>query len=84
MIDETWRRCAGVPTQLSAQSGGVVGPRPQHLTDEETAERLAALDRLTDAIHRERASRETVGQAILGLIGSGVLALLTVLAFVVL
>jgi hypothetical protein len=77
-------RYAGVPTQLSAQSGGVVGPRPHHLTDEDTVERLAAIDRQMAAIHRERASRETVGQAILGLIGSGVLALLTVLAFVVL
>mgnify|MGYP001603658489 CR=1 FL=1 len=49
-----------------------------YMTDEETAERLAALDRLMGAIHRERRSR-----IILGAIGSGVIAILTVLAFAV-
>ncbi len=51
-----------------------------HLTDEETAARLAAIDRQMGAIHRERRSRECLGHAILGAIGSGVLALLTVFA----
>ncbi len=40
--------------------------------------RLAEIDRLAAPLHRERP-----WQSMLGLIGSGVLALLTVLAFVV-
>ena len=43
-----------------------------HLTDDETAERLAALDRQMAAFHRERLSR--------GAIGIVALALLTVFA----
>jgi hypothetical protein len=53
-----------------------------HLTDEETAARLAAIDRLTAPLHRIH--RERVWQSVLGLIGSGVIAVLTVLAFVAL
>ena len=51
-----------------------------HLTDEETAARLAALDRQMGAIRIERRSRECLGHAILGAIGTAVLALLTVFA----
>lgn len=50
-----------------------------HLTDEETAERLAEVERLTAPLRRER-----TWQSVLGLIGSGVIAVLTVIAFVVL
>ena len=46
-----------------------------HLTDEETAARLAEIDRLTAPLHRER-----VGHAILGAIGTAAFALLTVFA----
>jgi hypothetical protein len=91
-----------------------------YMTDEETADRLAEIDRLTAPLRRrsawhryrngpwagcwmqrsgawilrkiepdylgptEASYRERPWQAMLGLIGSGVLALLTVLAFVVL
>ena len=58
-----------------------------HLTDEETATRLAEIDRLTAPLHRRKWRSfvgETYAEAIFGLVGSGVIALLTVLAFVVL
>ena len=46
-----------------------------HLTDEETAARLAAIDRQMGAIHRERLSR-AICWFILEVMGGGMLAIL--------
>lgn len=66
-----------------------------HLTDAEMADRLARIDRLTAPLHGPYPAPssapggiswtrpEPVWQSVLGLIGAGTIAVLTVLAFVV-
>lgn len=54
-----------------------------HLTDEETAARLAEVDRLTAPLN-DGFPYPPPWCALLGLLGSGLIAVLTVLAFVML